>query len=233
MSRLPALAVLACLGASIVDQASPTLEAVPAAMTRAAVEEAIAFGATHEPEPYLLRHAGRDDNPVVVAAVYTPFLRVAFLSHAASQRGERLDPAAISPALTEPHAYLAFRWYCCDPPDALDLAGVKPQVLMLPAPALSVAQPTGRMGLLKMLESGVRPAWLTDGGGVLRSFGAAAPFDDITLVAAYPLDTLRALRTFVVYKWLVVREDMDVTQLPASAGTFRYGVVRGDVSRWR
>jgi hypothetical protein len=230
----PRIAVLLVAVAGVVVCGSwQALRAAPAGMTRGAIEEAIEFGAAHAPEPYLLRHAGRDDNTAVVAAVYTPFLRVAFLSHAAAQRGERLEPADVPASVTEPHVFFAFRWACCDGADGA-LADLKPQVRMLPDPAPSVAQPTRRTRLLKILQSGVRPVWLTEGSGALRAFGANAPFDDISLVAAYPLDTLTALRTFVVYKWLVVSEDIDVDQVPPTAGAFRYGIVRPtDAARWR
>lgn len=223
------LAVM-CAGACCVSW--PVLDAAPAGMTRAAIAEAIAYGETHAPEPYLLRHIGGEANPIVVGAVYTPFLRVAFLSHAAFERGSRLELADVPPTALEPHAYMAFRWYCCDPAEEPGLAGVKPQVRMLPNPARSIEKLDRDMSPFRTVRTGVRPVWMTHGPAVLSSFGAAPPFDDIAMVAAFPLESLTALRTFVIYKWLVVREDEDAALLGSSA--FRYGVVRGaDAARWR
>lgn len=130
-----ASSLLWCLCAVSVCYGWTKLEAQPQVLTRAAMEQAIAFGATHEPRPYLLRHGGREDNPVVVGAVYTPFLRVAFLSYAATQRGEKLEPADVDPAVTEPLAYIAFRWYGSfdqiDPDRAEEFAAQRPRVAML------------------------------------------------------------------------------------------------------
>jgi hypothetical protein len=65
------------------------------ALSRADIAQAIALGETGEPAPYRLRHQGRPDNPVVVAAVYTPFLRLAFQAKAAREQGRRLEAADI------------------------------------------------------------------------------------------------------------------------------------------
>jgi hypothetical protein len=194
----------------------------------AEVEEAIALGAANEPTPYLLRHAGDRDNPTVVAAVYTPFLRVAFESHAAVQRGERLEPAAVSAASTDPLVYIAFRWYCCD--NALDpsqprLSPVEPQVRMVQA--LAPLSERATFPMFTMLK-GDRPIWTRPGAGMLDTFGARAPYDDIALVAAFPLDRLTTGRTFVVFK------KANAVGFPEFVGGIRTGVMRaGDAARWR
>jgi hypothetical protein len=199
-----------------------------AGLTPAEIEEAIALGAAREPRPYLLRHAGGRDNPTVVAAVYTPFLRVAFESHAAVQRGEHLQPAAVRAASTEPLVYLAFRWYCCD--NALDpsqprLSPVEPQVRMMQALAPSSDRAT--VPTFTMLK-GERPVWARRGADVLDTFGARAPYDDIALVAAFPLDSLTTGRTFVVFK------KANAVGVPDFVGGIRTGVMRaGDAARWR
>jgi hypothetical protein len=228
VKRANASAVLACLGAVVVCHGWARVEAQPRALTRAAIEEAIAFGETHEPQPYSLRHAGREDNTVVVGAVFTPFLRVAFLSHAAAQRGERLQSADVSPGLTEPLAYVAFRWYGsvdeATPDRAEEFAATRPRVVMLQAPSSSVEN----AGVpFKAIRGGVPPVWSKQGRALLETFGATLPYDDVAFVAAYPLECLTPLRTFVIYKALYTEGIPQVIAL-------RFGVVRAaDAARWR
>jgi len=222
-----ASALLVCLGALVVGHEWARVEAAPRGLTRAALEEAIAFGATHEPQPYLLRHAGREDNTVVVGAVYTPFLRVAFLSHAAAERGERLEPADVTPVVTEPLAYIAFRWYgrdVVDPSRAEEFAALPPRVAMLRTPPPSVE----KAGVpFSTVRSGVPPVWSKPAGALLETFGATLPYDDVAFVAAYPLESLTPLRTFVMYKALYTEEIPHVISL-------RFGVVRAaDAAGWR
>ncbi|HEV8397633.1 MAG TPA: hypothetical protein VGQ37_25295 [Vicinamibacterales bacterium] len=222
-----ASAVLACLGALVVGHDWATVEAAPRALTRAAIEEAIVFGATHDPQPYLLRHAGREDNTVVVGAVYTPFLRVAFLSHAAAARGEHLEAADVNPVLTEPLAYIAFRWYgrdVVDPSRAEEFAALRPRVAMLRTPPPSVE----RAGVpFSTVRGGVPPVWWKPAKELLETFGATLPYDDVAFVAAYPLESLTPLRTFVMYKAIYTEEIPEVVSL-------RFGVVRAaDAAGWR
>jgi hypothetical protein len=197
-------------------------------LTPAEIEEAIAFGATHEPEPYLLRHAGSENAPLAVGAVYTPFLRVVFQARAAARQGERLTPSDVTGAMAAPLAYIAFRWYCCDRNEAPELAAVVPQVLMFREPARSTASHPG-LPFSAMPRRGVKPVWLMQGSEYLQSFGAEPPFDDVVFVAAYPLDVLTPLRTFAIFK----RWETDEVPGPVS-GMIRYGVVRAaDAARWR
>jgi len=223
-----ASAVLACLVAILVCHGWARVEAEPRALTRAEIAEAIEFGATHELRPYLLRHAGREDNPMVVGAVYTPFLRVAFLSHAAVERRERLEPADVSPALTEPLAYIAFRWYgragMVDPSRAEEFAATRPRVAMLRTLPPSVEKAAVPFSTVR---AGVPPVWSKPASELLETFGATLPYDDVAFVAAYPLESLTPLRTFVIYKAIYTEE------IPQFIG-MSFGVVRAaDASGWR
>jgi hypothetical protein len=74
-----------------------------AALDPAAIQAAIDFGISKEPQPYLLRHAqGEGTNDVVVAAVYTPFLRVASAARAVWDDGNGLMPEEVPAWLTAP-----------------------------------------------------------------------------------------------------------------------------------
>ena len=193
------------------------LTAQTRALSRAEIDAAIALGETGEPRPYLLRHQGQPDNPVVVGAVYTPFLRVAFLSRAARDRGERLDPASLDPRVLEPLVYVAFRWYCCEDDPTGALAVAEPKVLMLP-----VAPRAPQFVNVMDRHGAVRPIWSRKGSAVLESFAGSPPYDDIVLVAAFPSGVLEAGRPFVIYKDSGTRQSI------------RTGVVRADDAfAWR
>ncbi len=112
---------------------------------------------------------------------------------------------------------LAFRWYCCEAPATSDaFARVEPQAVKLPR---SVG-PTPAVG--HRLFKGTPPVWSQSATKVLEQFGASLPFDDLALVAAFPLDSVRAGQRFAVYK--------DI----GTDASIRVGVVRdADVTRWR
>jgi hypothetical protein len=198
------------------------LTAGAGALTRPDVEAAIALGERVVPEPYRLRHAGRPDNPTVVGAVYTPFVRVAFLARAAFERGRHLQADDIASEWTSPLVYIAFRWYCCDngvPPEAASaIAAAEPRVVMLPLARRAPESVPFRVDGARH----VNPVWSRPGTALLDAFGAPPPWDDIALVAAFPVDVLEQGRPFVVYK------DTGRGQ------SIRIGVVRAaDAASWR
>jgi hypothetical protein len=209
------VAVRAGLTVAVLVAAITSLTAEPGSLTRRDIAAAVAFGETGAARPYLLRHQGRPDNPVVVGAVYTPFLRVALLAQAAADRGERLNAAAVDPVVAAPLVYIAFRWYCCDGVGDADLLPESPpQVLMLP-----VAPRAPQFVNVMDRRHAVEPVWSRRGTAVLESFGASPPYDDVALVAAFPVGALQAGRPFVIFK---------------DGGSIRTGVVRADdVATWR
>lgn len=200
-----------------------TVPAVPRAQTgglsRSEIAEAIKFGESQEPRAYLLRHAGRPDNPTVVGAVYTPFLRVAFLARAAADRGEHLAVDQIGSRLTAPVIYIAFRWYGQPSP-------AEPQVVMLPvAPRAPQYVPFTKLDERK---GAVRPIWSSRGIGALDTFGATPPYGDVALVAAFPMAALEPGRPFVIFK------DVGIPGEIGSGRVIATGVVRSaDVLAWR
>lgn len=218
MRRISQAALLAFLCAVALDHDWTSLRAQPQEMSRTTIQEAIAFGAAHEPKPYLLRHAGDTSNPVVVAAVYTPFLRIAFLSHAAAERGREVDPASVDASLMDPLVHMAFRWYCCDSDHVASLKASKPRASMF----RTAAGTSPPRGVLLAAIRGVPPVWSKPGSESLTQFGAMPPYDDIALVAAFPLERLKEGQRFAVYKEI------------EGSGSVRIGVVRADdASRWR
>ena len=201
-----------------------TIGAQPRAMlTPGDIQDAIRLADSGAPAPYALRHAGRADNPVVVGAVYTPFVRVAILAKAALDAGRRLQPADVDPKWTAPLVYIAFRWYCCDgakaDEDARELARAEPQVVMLP---VAERAPQFVPFTSHAPRGAITPVWSRSGTAMLEAFGATPPYDDIVLVAAFPLEALRARRPFAIYKQF------------SGGESIRIGVVRADdVAGWR
>jgi hypothetical protein len=82
------------------------------------IADAIEFGTVGRPEPYVIRHAAPKDVPNtlsrIVAAVYTPYIRVALVARASANSGARLLQSAVGYDLTQPIAYVVYRWTCCD-----------------------------------------------------------------------------------------------------------------------
>jgi hypothetical protein len=147
---------------------------------------------------------------------------VALQARAAAGRGERLSAADLDPRATAPLVFIAFRWYCCDGlvnGDAGAIGSVEPQAVMLPvaprAPEFVPITSSERRGA-------IRPVWSRRGAAVIEALGAGTPYDDIVLVAAFPIDALQPGRPFAIYK------ELDGSQ------AFRIGVVRvGDAATWR
>jgi hypothetical protein len=209
--------------------AAASLDAQGRELTRDEIAAAIAFGEARAPQPYLLRHQGRPDNPVVVGVVYTPFLRVAFLARAAAAGGRHLQVEDVDALTSAPVVYIAFRWYGLGSYGNEDLARVlaaaRPQVVMLPvaphAPQYVAFTNDPRNGA-------VRPVWSSRGATVLESFGAAAPYDDIALVAVFPAAALEPGRPFAIFK------DVGAPGEIGSERVIATGVVRADdVAAWR
>ena len=198
---------------------SPLLSAEPSGrtgLTRAEIQEAIDFGKTGTPRPYLLRHAGSDGNPIVVGLVYTPFVRAALLAHAATRRGEAVTPDDFGPDLVEPTAYIAFRWYCCDyssPANFDPLGPPDPEVIALSAGSSPIPQKA----------QGVSPVRVHKGSAFVSQYGGLESYEDIALVAEFPMTMLKAGQAFLIFK----RHSKVRLQ-------YRLGVIRAsDSARWR
>jgi hypothetical protein len=162
------------------------------------IDAAIKWGTQGSPTAYLLHHRRPDPakvNPVVVGAVYTPFLRVALAAKAAQQKGHSFAASDIPSSLIEPVAYVAVRWYCCvDRDHGDDLASWHPLVPFDYKIAVPGKDPfTSKLNL-------VTPLWVSGDLSILSNFGAELPFQDVVLIAAYPMSALKADMDIVIYR---------------------------------
>jgi hypothetical protein len=193
------VACVACavlFAAPVVAQPSPIL-------TPKDIDEAIDWGLTGAPSPYVLHHRkagpGRGVNSVIVGAIYTPFLRVALAAKAARDKREYLTPADVKAAWIEPVVYVAFRWYCCVDRDHGDsLAGWDP---FKPPFDYKIAVPGDRvLRAIAGLKVTTSPLWVRPDISLLASFGGNPPYDDVVLIAAYPMSALSSAPDFVIYR---------------------------------
>ena len=68
----------------------------------------------------------------------------------------------------------------------------------------------------------LRPVWSRKGTAMIEAFGATPGYDDIAVVAAFPLETLQSGRPFAIYKALGGVQEV------------RIGVLRADdADAWR
>jgi hypothetical protein len=205
----------------LVGQPSPTL-------TPKDVNEAIEWGLTSNPSPYLLHHEdgrpGTGVNSVIVGAIYTPFLRVALAAKAARDKREDFTPADVKAAWIEPVVYVAFRWYCCvDRDHGNDLAAWDPSK---PPVDYEIAVPGDRVLGGRVTAS---PLWVRHDISLLASFGGDPPYRDVVLIAAYPMSALSTSPDFVIY-----REWPSATSPTGKDRGMIVGrVTPGDLTRWR
>ena len=205
-------------------------EQSPSAATTPSVEEAIEWGLSGDPSPYLLRHAGGvTPNPVIVGAIYTPYLRVALAAKAARAAARAFTINDVGPELTEPVIYVAFRWYCCDVdrPDASSFNPFEPfdyQIARVPR--------TSHVPTHVELRSALPPLWIRRDVSLLAGFGGQLPFDDVVLVAAYPIDALTIDYDFVIYRERSTTEGS--TRQRSLIRGLRIGrILRDELARWR
>jgi hypothetical protein len=188
--RMAALFVAIMLGAITASR----LVAQERTLTAADVDDAIRLGETGQPAPYLLHNKQREDtvNNGVMAVVYTPFVRVALAAKVAWDEGRHLEKDNISPALLEPVAYVAFRWYCCVDSDHGDRWNWHPRT---PPFDYDVATPASARGWGVI----ARPLWVRRDLSLLDEIGGI-PYDDIVLIAGYPMSVLSQPSDFGIYR---------------------------------
>jgi hypothetical protein len=191
-------------------------------LTHEDIDAAIKWGTQGSPAPYLLHHRRSDPakaNPVVVGAVYTPFLRVALAARAAHQRGHSFAVSDVPSSLIEPVAYVAVRWYCCvDRDHGDDLASWHPLVPF----DYKIAVPGDRFPRPLNL---VTPLWVSRDLSILSNFGAEVPYKDIVLVAAYPMSALKADMDIVIYR--------EFREGDRGSGFANGRITAQDLARWR
>jgi hypothetical protein len=218
---------LACAACAVVFSTRLHAQVPDTTLAPKDIDEAIAWGTQGNPAPYLLHYRGRPGrvNVVIVGAVYTPFLRVALAAKFAREAGRSFTHNDVSPNLIEPLAYVALRWYCCDP-DRADPANFDPWTPF----DYQIAVPGDRvLRLMPGHHVTASPMWITRDVSLLESFGGKLPYRDVVLVAAYPMSVLSTMCDFVIYRELHSQADPgDVTT------ELRIGrVTPEDLTRWR
>lgn len=219
MGRVQSTALWSCMFCiasclALGAQTSPSLSST-------LIADAIELGTYGEPAPYLLRHAGgRTPNSVIVGAIYTPYVRVALAARAARAAGRTFAEADVTPQLIEPVFYVAYRWYCCDVEQNRDtfnpFASFDYKLARVPSPATP-----------SNLHQASPPLWIRRGVSTLASFGGKLPYNDVVLVAAYPLNLLTTDHDLVIYRDHVT--DGRVTARNIRAGR----ILASELATWR
>jgi hypothetical protein len=201
-----------------------TLVAHPvASLSPKDVADAIQLGNFGEPRPYVLHGRSVDPgrrNAFELAAVYTPFVRVALAARAARDSGHVLTPEDLDGRLLEPLAYIAFRWVAGDATRPDSDYGL-PQVYCF-------GRDIAWSGL-PMPRNGKDPTWVKREGeatALLASFGADRPYDDLALVAAYPIEMLPTDGRYVIFRKLLASPSLGAI---VSEGE----ILPDELARWR
>jgi hypothetical protein len=196
------------------------------------VRAAIAWGNSGEAAPYPLHHRSPDPakvNPVIVGVIYTPFVRVALAAKQAHDAFRDFGEQDVTPSIVEPLAYVALRWYCCDPDHGHDLEHFHPLVPFDYKVAVA--------GQDRFTESYLRldgmqllpPAWVKRAAAMRSRLGGSLPYDDIVLVAAYPMANISAGTDFVIY-----RDDLTPGVSGFPTRNIRNGrVTAADIAAWK
>jgi hypothetical protein len=211
--------ILATLASVVSAQPRETLTAKD-------IAEAIEWGLHGEPTPYLIHNFQREPDVVnqgVMAVLYTPFLRVALAAKAAATVGDTFEPDDVTDEIIAPVFYVAFRWYCCVDLLHGDRENWHPRT---PPFNYKIAEPGDPAAQLRGLVT-QKPLWVTRELTPLNGLGEL-PYDDLVLIAGYPMSALRTHRTYAIY------QDYPSPDFPDKKG---FGAVVGrvtpeDLKRW-
>src|SRR4051794_33002853 len=183
--------------------ARPVRAQLTATLSLQDVRAAIASGNSGEPAPYPLHYRSPDpakENPVIVGVVYTPFVRVALAAKQAHDAFREFAEEDVTPSIVEPLAYVALRWYCCDPDHGRDLEHFHPftpfDYKIAVAGQDRFSESYARLDGLKLLP----PVWVKRAASIRSRLGASLPYPDIVLVAAYPIAEISAGTDFIIYR---------------------------------
>jgi len=224
-----------CLRASVIAFAvlltlvgRPLRATVSETLTTLDIEDAIRFGQSGDPSPYPIYNPGelRPGTPrgLVMALVYTPFIRVALAAKVAlaARRDFRLED--VTDDLTQPVAYVAYRWYCCvDHKHGEDKTTWDPHREPLDYRVATDSDPQ-----LKALRLILLPIPLSVNRDLswLMQLGDRLPYDDLVVVAAYPVRELARARDFAIYQ----RQSQDGQ---VGISTILGRVTPADLAGWR
>lgn len=156
------------------------------------IADALALGRQGAPTTYALARVTipRLSSPAeqLGAVLYTPFLRVAWAAHASKAAGRALSVDGVPSWMAAPVAYVAIR----APRVASDDIVGPLSIALVPAETATCCrspQPVHTSAL-----------WMTSDVAALARFGAPAPFEDIGLIAAYPVDALQPGLDLVAFR---------------------------------
>jgi hypothetical protein len=133
---------------------------------------------------------------VILGVVYTPFVRIALAARAALDSHRDFTRDDVSAALSDPVFLVALRWYCCDS-ERSDPSTFDPFTPF----DYKVGVPTDRrvamsMGGLRLTD----PLWVSRDLSLLSTFGGRPPYQDVVLIAAYPMGALSSSRDFAIFR---------------------------------
>ena len=112
------------------------------------------------------------------------------MAQAAWERGERLHSSDVPDLLLKPVVQIAVRWARCP----YDAQTAQPQVFWAPIGAIvGGTRPVND-------RTHILPLSVSPGDSLLKPYGETPPFDDIALVATFPLDVLRTDLKLIITK---------------------------------
>jgi hypothetical protein len=219
----------AALGISISVLAAAALFVTSSTVTAAvvrlldddAVRAAIDWGIHGDPQPYFVDNVHPSlrtgEYSPVIAAIYTPYVRVATAAAIAKQHGHQLDVLDITPEMRAAVFHVVYRW-----PRKEDGPPTSPYTL---------AQQDHEAWVRKMRTA--TPFWQTRDPGEwqgLVNIGVAIPFSDPVLIAAYPMSEMVAGQHLIIY------HDLDPDFVPGAipASLMQIGwVSETDIQSWK
>jgi len=218
--------LLCLLAAGLALLGRPLQATIAATLTTLDVDDAIRLGKVGNPLPYPIYNprGERPREPLVMAVVYTPFIRVALAAKAARLDGRDFAPENVTADLAQPVVYIAYRWYCC-----VDNEHGESKATWNPhrgAADYRIAANSDRNVLASSMSLLPPPLSVTHDVSAISRFGEPLPYDDFVLVAAYPITELAHARDFAIYRNVVFEGHAGVSTIPGR-------VTPGDLASWR
>jgi hypothetical protein len=192
--------LLLCLAAALTLGGRPLQAALAETLTTSDIEDAIRLGQSGTPSPYPTYNPGLPGKPrgLVMAVVYTPFIRVALAAKAARASRRDFGLKDVTADLTQPVVYVAYRWYCCvDPVHGGSKADWNPHRDPVDYRIATDADQQFK-GVSPRLPS--VPLAVTPELALIWRFSDPLPYDDIVLIATYPIREFGRASDFVIYR---------------------------------
>jgi hypothetical protein len=159
-----------------------------------------------------------------MAVVYTPFVRVALAAKAAYLDRRHFTSENVTADLTQPVVYVAYRWYCCvDHEHGDNKATWNPHIRPLD---YRVAANSDRSALSSAMRLLPAPLSVTRDLSLISRFGEPLPYDDLVVLAAYPIRDLARARDFAIYRNVVYEGHPGSSAIPGQ-------VTPDELASWR